>query len=79
MKKTNNCAVCEYKSGGITEFLAVFAAAISVVSLVVGIIALVRTFGRDRMNDSEYNIYGDHYDKSEYSDEDDIGSDTLAF
>ena len=81
MKKTNNCAVCEYRAGGAYEVLAVFAAVMSVISLVIGIIALIRTFGRDRMNDSEYSIYRDHYDiGGNISDDDeDIGSDTLAF
>lgn len=72
MKKTNTVALV----------LSIIAAAVSAAALAVAIVALVKSLGRNKITVSEYDFYDGSADRSDYGDiseEDDIGSDTLAF
>ncbi len=70
------------KSTGIATVLSIIAISLSAAALAVSIIALIRGLGKNRMNEGEYDFCGDIDGRSDYgdiSDDDDIGSDTLAF
>ena len=72
MKKTNNISV----------ILSIIAAAVSFAAIIIAVIALVKSFGRSRTTTGEYDFYEDLDAKSDYGDiseDDNIGSDTLAF
>ena len=72
MKKENN----------ISMVLSIIAAAVSLAAIIIAVIALVRSFGRSRTTTGEYDFYEDSEARSDYGDiseEDNIGSDTLAF
>lgn len=67
------------KSNTAALVLSILAAVMSAAALAVGIIALVRSFSGGsgkRLSASEYNCYIRHDDDDE---EEDLGSDTLAF
>ena len=66
MKKTNTVALV----------LSIIAAAVSAAALAVAIVALVKSLGKNKITVSEYDFYDGSADISE---DDDIGSDTLAF
>lgn len=70
------------KSNTVALVLSIIAAVVSAAALAVAIVALVKSFGKNRITVSEYDFYEDSAARSDYgdiSDEDDIGSDTLAF
>lgn len=72
MKRSNNVAVV----------ISIVAASVSLAAIIISVIALVRSFGRKRLAAGEYAFYDDLDDRRDYGDiseEDDIGSDTLAF
>lgn len=65
MKKSNTAAVV----------ISITALAAAIAALAVGIVALVKSCGRKRLNASEYN----YIVPAEDEEEENIGSDTLAF
>ena len=72
MKKTNNIAVV----------LSIIAAAVSLAAVIIAVIALVKSFGKSKITTGEYDFYDDPEARRDYGDiseDDDIGSDTLAF
>lgn len=72
MKKTNNAAVV----------ISIIAASVSLAAIIISVIALVRSFGKKSLAAGEYDFYDDLEERRDYGDiseEDDIGSDTLAF
>ena len=70
MKKTNSIAVA----------ISIAAASVSLAALIISVIALVRSFGKNRITTEEYDFYEDFADRRDFGDDDDdIGSDTLAF
>lgn len=66
------------KTNGIIIALSIVAAVLSAAALALSIIALVKSFGKGKISDNEYDLYDDADLSGDYSD-DDIGSDTLAF
>ena len=72
MKKTNNAA----------EVISIIAAAVSLAAIIIAVIALVRSFGKNRITTGEYDFFDGADERNDYGDiseDDDIGSDTLAF
>ena len=72
MKKTNN----------ISLVLSIIAASVSLAAMIIAVIALVKSFGKGRAAKEEYDFYDDpdlRKDYGDLSEDDDIGSDTLAF
>lgn len=70
------------KSNSIALAISIVAASVSLAALIVSVIALVRSFGRNKITDGEYDFYDDYAKRKDYediSDDDGIGSDTLAF
>lgn len=70
------------KSNSFAEVMSIVAAAVSICALAVAIIALLKSFSRDKLTACEYDYYDDSFERSDYGDiaeDDDIGSDTLAF
>ena len=72
MKKTNNVSVV----------LSIIAASVSLAAIIIAVIALIRSFGMNRTTTGEYDFYDDSDERKDYGDiseDDNIGSDTLAF
>ncbi len=69
------------KTNGIIIALSIVAAVLSAAALALSIIALVKSAGKGRISDNEYDLYDEGDLPGDYSDIecDDIGSDTLAF
>ena len=82
MKKTNAVANTVPNTNNASFVISVIAASVSLAALIIAVIALVRSFGKNRIAEGEYDFFegldsGDYGDISE--DDDNIGSDTLAF
>ena len=72
MKNTNNASMV----------ISIIAASVSLAAVIIAVIALVRSFGRNRIAAGEYDFFDDPDARRDYGDiseDDDIGSDTLAF
>ena len=70
------------KYSGAVLALSIVAAALSAAALVIGIIALVKSMKNGRITEGEYDFYGAMDEKGGYEsdpDDENIGSDTLAF
>ncbi len=80
LMECTNCSAKEESS--FASAMALFAAAVSLIALAVSIFALVKSMGRSKLTASEFDIYdGDKAYENDHDgiDDDDVGSDTLAF